>query len=267
MAIKSEERKKVRVAIIGVGNCASSLVQGVEYYRNNNSSQGLIHDRIGGYGAGDVDFVLGIDVDAIGDPERSAGSHRRSRANSTQCSGIASDEDASVDCRGATVGVRTAENLCAGVIFDDVTSAADDSGEVGSWITVDVWRSGEANGQCVGIEIHRRSGVHGIQGRDGLVCSQSKIAQASIHFDAGAAVGRWQRISDVGVHRGAVANEGWAFIGVGDVEGQRGGGIDDEIVVEEVVIVTADANGVDDDGAAAVEGEVLVCLDDATRER
>jgi myo-inositol-1-phosphate synthase len=38
--------------------------QGVSYYRQNNSSQGLIHDKIGGYGAGDVDFVLGIDVDA-----------------------------------------------------------------------------------------------------------------------------------------------------------------------------------------------------------
>lgn len=56
--------KPIKVAVIGVGNCASSLVQGVYHYRNNNSSQGLIHDRIGGYGAGDVDFVLGIDVDA-----------------------------------------------------------------------------------------------------------------------------------------------------------------------------------------------------------
>ena len=56
--------KPIKVAIIGVGNCASSLVQGVEYYRSNNSSQGLIHDRIGGYGAGDVEFVLAIDVDA-----------------------------------------------------------------------------------------------------------------------------------------------------------------------------------------------------------
>jgi myo-inositol-1-phosphate synthase len=56
--------KPIKVAIIGVGNCASSLVQGVAYYRQNNSSQGLIHDKIGGYGAGDVEFVLGIDVDA-----------------------------------------------------------------------------------------------------------------------------------------------------------------------------------------------------------
>jgi len=56
--------KPIKVAIIGVGNCASSLVQGVAYYRQNNSSQGLIHDKIGGYGAGDVQFVLGVDVDA-----------------------------------------------------------------------------------------------------------------------------------------------------------------------------------------------------------
>ncbi len=56
--------KPIKVAIIGVGNCASSLVQGVAYYRSNNSSQGLIHDKIGGYGAGDVEFVLGVDVDA-----------------------------------------------------------------------------------------------------------------------------------------------------------------------------------------------------------
>ena len=56
--------KPIKVAMIGVGNCASSLVQGVAYYRQNNSSQGLIHDKIGGYGAGDVEFVLGIDVDA-----------------------------------------------------------------------------------------------------------------------------------------------------------------------------------------------------------
>ena len=56
--------KPIKVAIIGVGNCASSLVQGVAYYRQNNSKQGLIHERIGGYGAGDVEFVLGVDVDA-----------------------------------------------------------------------------------------------------------------------------------------------------------------------------------------------------------
>ncbi len=56
--------KPIKVAVIGVGNCASSLVQGVAYYGSNNSSQGLIHDRIGGYGAGDVSFVMGVDVDS-----------------------------------------------------------------------------------------------------------------------------------------------------------------------------------------------------------
>ena len=56
--------KPIKVAVIGVGNCASSLVQGVAYYRSSNSSQGLIHEQIGGYGAGDVEFVMGVDVDA-----------------------------------------------------------------------------------------------------------------------------------------------------------------------------------------------------------
>lgn len=56
--------KPVRVAVVGLGNCASALIQGVHFYRNGNSTQGLIHEKIGQYGAGDVEFVLGIDVDA-----------------------------------------------------------------------------------------------------------------------------------------------------------------------------------------------------------
>ena len=54
---------RVRAAIVGVGNCACSLVQGGAYYRRTLSSDGLIHKSIGGYLASDVDFVLGIDVD------------------------------------------------------------------------------------------------------------------------------------------------------------------------------------------------------------
>ena len=53
----------VRVAVIGVGNCASSLVQGVAHYRETGSSQGLIHDDIGGYRAADVEFAMAVDVD------------------------------------------------------------------------------------------------------------------------------------------------------------------------------------------------------------
>ena len=55
---------RIKTAIIGVGNCASSLVQGVAYYRDANTAQGLIHDSIGGYGASDVEFVMAVDVDA-----------------------------------------------------------------------------------------------------------------------------------------------------------------------------------------------------------
>ena len=53
----------VRVAVIGVGNCASSLVQGVAHYRETGSTQGLIHDEICGYRASDVEFVMAVDVD------------------------------------------------------------------------------------------------------------------------------------------------------------------------------------------------------------
>src|SRR5438046_9418282 len=57
----------VRVAIVGVGNCASSLVQGVEYYRDadpNERVPGLMHVTFGDYHVGDVEFVAAFDVDA-----------------------------------------------------------------------------------------------------------------------------------------------------------------------------------------------------------
>ncbi|MBN2566186.1 MAG: inositol-3-phosphate synthase, partial [Candidatus Eisenbacteria bacterium] len=57
---------KVRVAIIGVGNCASSLVQGVEYYKNAPADSfvpGLMHVDLGGYHIGDIEFSAAIDID------------------------------------------------------------------------------------------------------------------------------------------------------------------------------------------------------------
>ena len=57
----------VRVAIVGVGNCAASLVQGVEYYKNADASArvpGLMHVQFGDYHVGDVEFVTAFDVDA-----------------------------------------------------------------------------------------------------------------------------------------------------------------------------------------------------------
>ncbi len=59
--------KKVRVAIIGVGNCASSLVQGVEFYKNAKESDtipGIMHTRLGGYHIRDIEFTIGIDINA-----------------------------------------------------------------------------------------------------------------------------------------------------------------------------------------------------------
>ena len=58
---------KIRVAIAGVGNCACSLLQGVEYYRDADPSEtvpGLMHVNLGGYHVRDVEFVAAFDVDA-----------------------------------------------------------------------------------------------------------------------------------------------------------------------------------------------------------
>ena len=57
----------VRVAIVGVGNCASSLVQGVQYYADADPAArvpGLMHVDFGGYHVGDLEFVAAFDVDA-----------------------------------------------------------------------------------------------------------------------------------------------------------------------------------------------------------
>jgi len=57
----------IRVAIVGVGNCASSLVQGVEYYKDadpNDSVPGLMHVQFGDYHVNDLEFVAAFDVDA-----------------------------------------------------------------------------------------------------------------------------------------------------------------------------------------------------------
>ena len=57
----------IRVAIAGVGNCASSLVQGVEYYKDTKDEDkipGLMHNNFGGYRVRDIEFVTAFDVDA-----------------------------------------------------------------------------------------------------------------------------------------------------------------------------------------------------------
>ena len=57
--------KKIRVAIAGVGNCASSLIQGLEYYRGRNetSFSGLMNAKIGDWGPSDIEIVAAFDVD------------------------------------------------------------------------------------------------------------------------------------------------------------------------------------------------------------
>lgn len=58
--------KEIRIAITGVGNCASSLVQGIEFYKKNRkgaSLSGLMHYNLGGYLPGDITVVAAFDID------------------------------------------------------------------------------------------------------------------------------------------------------------------------------------------------------------
>jgi len=59
--------RSIKVAIAGVGNCASSLIQGIEHYRDVDPAEtvpGLMHVRLGGYHVGDIEVVAAFDVDA-----------------------------------------------------------------------------------------------------------------------------------------------------------------------------------------------------------
>jgi myo-inositol-1-phosphate synthase len=65
--VDGRSRRKVRVAILGVGNCASSLVQGVQYYRNAKPGEdipGIMHVDLGGYHIRDIEFSAAFDIDA-----------------------------------------------------------------------------------------------------------------------------------------------------------------------------------------------------------
>jgi len=61
------QKRKVRTAIIGVGNCASSLVQGVQFYKNAKNDDvipGIMHPQLGEYHIRDIEFTLAIDINA-----------------------------------------------------------------------------------------------------------------------------------------------------------------------------------------------------------
>jgi len=55
---------RIRVGLVGIGNCFSGLIQGIEYYRRNPEQRviGIIHDKLHDYGIHDIDFVCGFDV-------------------------------------------------------------------------------------------------------------------------------------------------------------------------------------------------------------
>src|SRR5215203_5926366 len=60
-------RRRIRVGIVGVGNCASSFIQGLTYYRdveNNEPVPGLMNSEVGGYRVGDIEIASAFDIAA-----------------------------------------------------------------------------------------------------------------------------------------------------------------------------------------------------------
>ena len=56
--------KKIKVALVGIGNCASSLIQGISFYsRSENTTVGLMHTKFAGFNVSDIEFVAAFDVD------------------------------------------------------------------------------------------------------------------------------------------------------------------------------------------------------------
>nr|MDA8165328.1 inositol-3-phosphate synthase [Desulfobacteraceae bacterium] len=56
---------KIKIAVVGIGNCASALIQGIQYYRSRKASEaiGLMHWDVGGFSPGDIEVVAAYDID------------------------------------------------------------------------------------------------------------------------------------------------------------------------------------------------------------
>src|SRR5688572_21562989 len=78
LASDQRSMSKIRLGIVGVGNCASSLLQGLEYYRQGEGPKtggsGLMHQDLGGYAPDDIQVVCAFDIDArkVGRPLEAA---------------------------------------------------------------------------------------------------------------------------------------------------------------------------------------------------
>lgn len=66
LAIVRRDLNKIKIAVIGIGNCASSLIQGIHYYRTKKPAEaiGLMHWNLGGYRPGDIEVVAAFDIDS-----------------------------------------------------------------------------------------------------------------------------------------------------------------------------------------------------------
>ena len=112
--------KKVRVGIIGVGNCASSLVQGVEYYKHaaeTDAIPGLMHVNLGGYHISDIEFSAAIDIDStkVGKDLSEAifsGPNNTYKFASPPSAGVAKNLQVILDEKAVFVGYRQRHDNC-----------------------------------------------------------------------------------------------------------------------------------------------------------
>ena len=115
------KKQKIKIGIIGVGNCASSLIQGVEYYKSHKVPEGLITPTIGSYTIGDIEVVCAFDVD-----KRKVGKD------------IAEAIHAKPNCTKQFAHVKkTGVKVCKGKVLDGVSKSMTDSFVVDSKQKVD----------------------------------------------------------------------------------------------------------------------------------
>lgn len=98
---------RIRVAVVGVGSCASALIQGIQFYKENpEANYGLTFDSIGGYTANDIEFVCGFDVD-----ERKVGKPLQDAIYSTPNCNMRVVDDVSSICSGVVYRGPTLDGI------------------------------------------------------------------------------------------------------------------------------------------------------------
>ena len=99
---------KIKIAIVGMGNCASSLVQGIEYYKHEKpeDTSGLMHWDVGGYLASDIEVVAAFDIE--GEPSPGSGPASRHAGKGSSVSARSAEHAANPTRKGAFMRIAKA---------------------------------------------------------------------------------------------------------------------------------------------------------------